>query len=259
MTGKNIQIDLNADIGESYGVYKLGDDEKIVKIISSANIAIGFHAGDPNHMKRTVDLCEINDVSIGAHPAYPDKLGYGRRDMNLETEEISNMLIYQIGALIGFTKGKKIQHVKPHGALYNAAAMNERIANAVVDTIMKFDPDLIHVVLAGSIWEDIARSKNARVARECFADRAVNIDGSLVSRSIPGAVIDNLDEIIKRSKKMVIEGKVIANDGTEIDFVADSICVHGDNPKAILIANSLEASFLDEGIRILPLSKMENI
>ncbi len=259
MAGKNIQIDLNADIGESYGIYNLGDDEKIVEIITSANIATGFHAGDPNHMKRTVDLCEINDVGIGAHPAYPDKLGFGRRDMNLETEEISNILTYQIGSLIGFTKRKKIQHVKPHGALYNSAAKDERIANAVVDTIMKFDPELIHVVLAGSIWEDIARSKKARVARECFADRAVDKDGSLVSRSMPNAVIDDLDEIIKRSKKMVIESKVVANDGTEINFVADSICVHGDNPKAILIASSLKRSFLDEGIRILPLSKMENI
>lgn len=259
MAGKNIQIDLNADIGESYGIYNLGDDEKIVEIITSANIATGFHAGDPNHMKRTVDLCEINDVGIGAHPAYPDKLGFGRRDMNLQTEEISNILTYQIGSLIGFTKRKKIQHVKPHGALYNSAAKDERIANVVVDTIMKFDPELIHVVLAGSIWEDIARSKKARVARECFADRAVNKDGSLVSRSMPNAVIDDLDEIIKRSKKMVIESKVVANDGTEINFVADSICVHGDNPKAILIASSLERSFLDEGIRILPLSKMENI
>tara|TARA_Y100001936_G_scaffold249530_1_gene300054 strand:+ start:10864 stop:11643 length:780 start_codon:yes stop_codon:yes gene_type:complete len=259
MAGKNIQIDLNADIGESYGIYNLGDDEKIVEIITSANIATGFHAGDPNHMKRTVDLCEINDVGIGAHPAYPDKLGFGRRDMNLETEEISNILTYQIGSLIGFTKRKKIQHVKPHGALYNSAAKDERIANAVVDTIMKFDPELIHVVLAGSIWEDIARSKKARVARECFADRAVDKDGSLVSRSMPNAVIDDLDEIIKRSKKMVIESKVVANDGTEINFVADSICVHGDNPKAILIASSLERSFLDEGIRISPLSKMENI
>ena len=259
MAGKNIQIDLNADIGESYGIYNLGDDEKIVEIITSANIATGFHAGDPNHMKRTVDLCEINDVGIGAHPAYPDKLGFGRRDMNLETEEISNILTYQIGSLIGFTKRKKIQHVKPHGALYNSAAKDERIANAVVDTIMKFDPELIHVVLAGSIWEDIARSKKARVARECFADRAVDKDGSLVSRSMPNAVIDDLDEIIKRSKKMVIESKVVANDGTEINFVADSICVHGDNPKAILIASSLERSFLDEGIRMLPLSKMENI
>ncbi len=210
-------------------------------------------------MKRTVDLCEINDVGIGAHPAYPDKLGFGRREMNLQTEEISNILTYQIGSLIGFTKRKKIQHVKPHGALYNSAAKDERIANVVVDTIMKFDPELIHVVLAGSIWEDIARSKKARVARECFADRAVNKDGSLVSRSMPNAVIDDLDEIIKRSKKMVIESKVVANDGTEINFVADSICVHGDNPKAILIASSLERSFLDEGIRILPLSKMENI
>lgn len=259
MAGKNIQIDLNADIGESYGIYNLGDDEKIVEIITSANIATGFHAGDPNHMKRTVDLCEINDVGIGAHPAYPDKLGFGRREMNLQTEEISNILTYQIGSLIGFTKRKKIQHVKPHGALYNSAAKDERIANVVVDTIMKFDPELIHVVLAGSIWEDIARSKKARVARECFADRAVNKDGSLVSRSMPNAVIDDLDEIIKRSKKMVIESKVVANDGTEINFVADSICVHGDNPKAILIASSLERSFLDEGIRILPLSKMENI
>jgi len=259
MTDKNIQIDLNADIGESYGIYNLGDDEKIVEIISSANIATGFHAGDPNHMKRTVDLCEKNDVAIGAHPAYPDKLGFGRRDMFLETQEISNLLTYQIGALIGFTKEKKIQHVKPHGALYNAAAKDERIANAVVDTIMKFDPDLIHIVLAGSLWEKIAKSKNARVARECFADRAVSSDGSLVSRSTPGAVINDLDEIIKRSKKMVIEGKVEANDGTEIIFEADSICVHGDNPKAILIANSLEASFLGEGINILPLSKMGNI
>tara|TARA_Y100000996_G_scaffold410304_1_gene392430 strand:+ start:722 stop:1501 length:780 start_codon:yes stop_codon:yes gene_type:complete len=259
MSEKNILIDLNADIGESYGVYNLGEDEKIVEIITSANIATGFHAGDPNHMKRTVDLCEKNNVGIGAHPAYPDKLGFGRRDMYLDSEEISNIVTYQIGALLGFTRRKKIQHVKPHGALYNAAVKDERVASAVVNAIKNFDSDLIHVVLAGSIWEDVAKSKKVRVARECFADRAVNSDGSLVSRSLPGAVIDDINEIIKRSKKLIIDGKVTANDGTEIDFVADSICVHGDNPKAVKIANSLRKSFLDAGIKILPLSKMENI
>ena len=253
VTGK---IDFNADIGESFAGYELGLDSEIVKYITSANIATGFHAGDPDWMARTVALAVENDVGIGAHPAYPDLAGFGRRNMDLTPAEVHNAVTYQIGALAAFAPDRKLQHVKPHGALYNTAVSNAAVAEAIVLAVQAFDPDLIHVVLAGSQWESIAKKHGVRVARECYADRAVTPEGSLVPRSQPGAVVHDPETVVERSLKLATDGKVIAIDGTEIDFSADSICLHGDTAGAVELAGAVRGSLEAGGVAITPMDKL---
>jgi UPF0271 protein len=243
-------IDFNADIGESFGGYKLGFDEEIVRFITSANIATGFHAGDPDWMAKTVALAEANNVGVGAHPAYPDLGGFGRRDMALTPAEVHNIVKYQVGALSAFTSDHRLQHVKPHGALYTRAARDAGIARAIVDAVMSIDKDLIHVVLAGSVWEDVAREAGARVARECYADRAVTPDGKLMPRSQPGAVVHDEAEVVARSRRLATEGRVVAVDGTEIDFSADSICLHGDTAGAVGLAAAVRSELEEAGVKI---------
>jgi UPF0271 protein len=250
------KIDFNADIGESFAGYELGLDSEIVKYITSANIATGFHAGDPDWMARTVSLAIENGVGIGAHPAYPDLAGFGRRNMDLTPAEVHNAVTYQVGALAAFAPGRKLQHVKPHGALYNTAVRDAAVAEAIVLAVQAFDPDLIHVVLAGSHWESIARKHGVRVARECYADRAVTPEGSLVPRSQPGAVVHDPETVIERSLKLATEGKVSAIDGTEIDFSADSICLHGDTAGAVELAEAVRVSLEAGGVAITPMDKL---
>ena len=250
------KIDFNADIGESFAGYVLGLDSEIVKYVTSANIATGFHAGDPDWMAKTVNLAIENGVGIGAHPAYPDLAGFGRRNMDLTPSEVQNAVTYQIGALAAFTPDRKLQHVKPHGALYNTAVRDEAVAGAIVAAIKAFDPELIHVVLAGSKWESIARAQGVRVARECYADRAVTADGTLVPRSQPGAVIHDPKQVVERSLKLATEGKVTAIDGTEIDFSADSICLHGDTAGAVELAAAVRGALETEGVEITSMSKL---
>ena len=247
-------IDFNADIGESFAGYKLGFDEELVKYITSANIATGFHAGDPDWMARTVQLAEENGVGVGAHPAYPDLGGFGRRDMALTPGEVHNIVVYQVGAISGFTSGHRLQHVKPHGALYNRAVKDAAIAQAIVEAVKSFDTDLVHVVLAGSLWEEVARGAGVRVARECYADRAVTPDGTLVPRSQPGAVVHDAERVIARSLKLATEGRVVAVDGTEIEFSADSICLHGDTEGAVELAAALRREFARAGVEIKRMS-----
>ena len=253
---ETVAIDLNADIGESYASYKMGMDEEIVKHITSANIACGFHAGDPDWMAKTVALAEECGVSIGAHPAYPDLSGFGRRDMALTPDEVAHTITYQVGALTAFTSGKKLAHVKPHGALYNRAVDDKDIAAAIVRAIRKIDEDLIHVVLANSVWEGVARNENVRVARECYADRAVTPEGTLVPRSQAGSVIHDIDEVTSRSLRLAAEGKVTASDGNDIDFAADTICLHGDTPGAVEMAASVRSTFESSGIEVKPLDSI---
>jgi len=250
------RIDFNADIGESFAGYELGFDSEIVKYITSANIATGFHAGDPDWMARTVKLAVDNGVGIGAHPAYPDLAGFGRRNMDLTPSEVHNAVTYQMGALAAFSPYRKLQHVKPHGALYNTAVRDGAVAEAIVMAVKAFDLDLIHVVLAGSKWESIARSHGVRVIRECYADRAVTVEGTLVPRSQPGAVIHNPDEVVARSLKLATEGKVTAVDGTEIDFSADSICLHGDTAGAVELAAAIRGSLESAGVEITSMSRL---
>ena len=247
------QIDFNADIGESFAGYTMGYDDEVIRYITSANIATGFHAGDPDWMAKTVKLAESNGVMLGAHPAYPDLAGFGRRDMALTADEIRNAVTYQVGALSAFSTSGRLQHVKPHGALYNKAAVDADVAAAIVSAVMKFDREIIHVVLAGSVWEEVARNEGARVARECFADRAVEPDGTLVSRSKPGSVLHDVDEVAARSLKMAVERRVTAVDGSEIEFDADTICLHGDTPGAVEMARAVRERFAAASVDVRPM------
>ncbi len=243
-------VDLNSDLGEGFGIYKLGLDDEILQHVTSANIACGFHAGDPLIMEKTVLEAKKNGVELGAHPGYPDLIGFGRRSMNVSPEEARAYMIYQLGALEGFAKaaGKKLQHMKLHGGFYHAASANRDLALAVIEGILDFDKDLIVMALSGSLLAELAKEKGLRVAQEVFADRAYNADKTLVDRSLPGAIIYDKEESVKRIKKMLLEGKVTSIDGQEIDIVADSICVHGDNPEAINFVKYIRESLEKEGI-----------
>lgn len=251
-------VDINADIGESFGTYKLGFDEEIIKNISSANIATGFHAGDPNWMKKTIDLSLENQVAIGAHPSYPDLNGFGRRDMNLSPLEIENIVKYQVGSIIGFVGIDKLQHVKPHGALYNNAVKNKSIALAIIKSINSISSELIHVVLAGSLWEELADEANVKYVRETFADREFMSDGTLAPRSLKGSVIENIDLIIDRTLKMINNGKVKSLYGDEIEIKFDSICVHGDTKGSVEISKKIHDTLKTNDIEIKSMSKILN-
>ena len=246
-------IDLNCDMGESFGMYKMGLDEEIIKYVSSANIACGFHAGDPSWMRTTVRIAEENEVAIGAHPSFPDLNGFGRRDVAVTPEEARNDLVYQIGALQAFTSAKKLQHVKPHGAMYNRAVDDESLARSICEAVLEVDPEMVLVALAGSRWVTVAQDMGLRVAREIFADRSLNADGTLVSRSEPGSVLDDVDEVVERSLRMVAEGTATSVDGNEIEVKADSLCVHGDTPGAVDMARALRQEFDTAGIEVVPL------
>ena len=246
-------IDFNCDLGESFGSWKLGLDEEVVKYVTSVNVATGFHAGDPDVMAATVKIAEELGVAIGAQPGYPDLVGFGRRDLDMTPSEIANAVTYQMGALAAFTSDKKLQHLKPHGAMYNKAVRDPAQAAAIVRAGLEFDPAMIQLVLAGSQWEKVARDAGARVARECFADRAVTAEGTLVPRSQPNSVLHDTNEVIERSLRLAVEGRVTAVDGTDIDFEADSICLHGDNPGAVELAAALRQAFEKEGLRVLPM------
>lgn len=251
-----IKIDFNADMGEGFGMYKLGFDDDLAKYITSANLACGFHAGDPLTIERTVRLCEAHGVGIGAQPSYPDLMGFGRRFMAVSPEEAKADVTYQIGALQAFTKKKKLQHVKPHGAMYNAAVKDLVLARAICQAVKDTDPDMIIVALAGSQWVGLAHEMGLRVAREAFADRAFNDDGTLVPRTKPGAVIHDVDEVVKRSVRMVTQGKATSINGKEIDMRADSLCLHGDTPGAVEMARKVKDTLLKSGVQIVPMAQL---
>jgi UPF0271 protein len=251
------KIDLNSDLGESFGNYRLGLDEKIIPLISSANIACGFHAGDPIVMKRTIVLAKEHGVAPGAHPGFPDLMGFGRRKMDVSLDEIKDYVTYQVGALQAFAaaQGMALQHVKPHGALYNMAAEDLTIWDAVAEVIAAVDPQLVLFVMAGP-WrqelEAIGVRHGIRVAFEFFGDRAYNPDGTLVSRKLPGAVIHDHERVAEKVLKMVKEGRVVCIDGTEIELAAETICVHGDNPAALELVRNVRQSLEEAGVEIAP-------
>lgn len=246
-------------MGESFGAYGLGRDEELMKSVTSANIACGWHAGDPAVMNRTVQMAAAHNVGIGAHPGYPDLLGFGRRHMDCAAEEIRNYVIYQVGALKGFCLANraKMQHVKPHGALYNASVGDEAIATAIAEGIASVDSELFWVGLAGpksAALAQIGKSVGIRVVFEAFADRAYTPQGTLVPRREPGAVIKDSQQVAARSLKMAREGKVTAVDGSEIDLVAQTICVHGDTPGAVEIVQAIRGLLESEGVEIKPMA-----
>ena len=251
-----VKIDLNCDMGESFGMYKMGLDEEVIKHISSANVACGFHAGDPMWMRHTVRLAEEHGVAVGAHPSFPDLNGFGRRNMSVEPEEAKNDVIYQVGALSAFTAGGKLQHVKPHGAMYNQAVSDEALARAICEAVLEVDEDMVLLVLAGSPWERTAADMGLRVAREIFADRAMNSDGSLVSRSREGSVIHDVEEVVERSLRMVTESRAVAITGEEMEVEAESLCLHGDTPGAVEMAKTLERQLRASGVDIVPVAQI---
>ena len=250
------QIDFNCDMGEGFGTYALGLDGDIIRYVTSANIACGFHAGDPAWMRATVRLAETHGVGIGAHPGFPDLRGFGRRNLAATPAEIRDDLIYQIGALTAFTREKRLQHVKPHGALYNMAVEGDDISAAIADAVVAVDERLILVVLAGSRGETAARRAGVRVAREVFADRAFRADGSLVPRSEAGAVIHDPAAVIERSLRMVTEGTATAMTGETIERRADTICLHGDTPGAVGLAAALRGAFERAGVQVVPMARL---
>lgn len=253
-----IQIDMNSDVGESFGVYKLGLDEEVIPQITSANIACGFHAGDPGVMRKTVALAKQFGVEVGSHPGFPDLMGFGRRNVDATLEEIQDYVVYQTGALQAFaqSQGLKLQHVKAHGSLYNMAVANPKIWEAIAEAVAKVDRELILVVLASPKREsllEMGKRQGTRIAFEAFPDRAYNKDGSLVSRREKGAVIHDHEMVAKRALKMAVEGKVIAMDGTEIELRADTLCVHGDNPAAVQMVKKIRQELKNAGVTVIPM------
>ena len=249
------RIDLNSDIGESFGSWKMGDDAGIVKSVTSANVACGFHAGDPLVMLKTLKLCAENKTHVGAHVGYPDLVGFGRRAMQCSVDEIYADCLYQIAAIDGACRSKNLtlQHVKPHGALYNQAAKDMEIAKAICHAILDCNPRLILLGLANSCFEEAAIKIGVRFAAEAFADRGYRPDGSLVPRDQPGAIIHDANQAAERVVRMVTEGKVECNDGTVIDFSPRSICFHGDTPEAVEMARKSKESLVKAGVVLTPL------
>lgn len=252
-------VDLNCDMGESFGRYKLEVGEEILKNVSSANVACGFHAGDPMVMAQTVNRCKSYRVQVGAHPGLPDLLGFGRRRMDISPKEAKNYVLYQVGALLAFCKSLsiKLQHVKPHGALYNMAANEEKLARAIAEGLARLSPRPNLLVLSGSKFVDVGREAGLKVINEAFADRAYNSDGTLVSRKIEGAVLHDPEKIATRAVGMVRESKVEAINGDEINLEVNSLCVHGDTPQAVEIVEAIARKFGKEGIKVVSQDRLE--
>ena len=252
------QVDLNCDLGESFGRYTLGLDEQVIPLITSANVACGYHASDPLVMGQTVELAKKAGIHVGAHPGYPDLQGFGRRNMDVSPSETKAYTMYQLGALDAFckSKGVKMQHVKPHGAMYNMAGKDYALAKGIAEAIYEYDKDLIVMALASGQLVQAAKDLGLRVAKEYFTDRAYEPDGSLVNRRKEGAMITDEEEAIERAIRMVKEHKVRAIDGTDIELSAESICVHGDGAKALEFVKKIRSAFEAEGIRICPLAEI---
>lgn len=251
------RVDLNCDLGESFGAYKIGADEDILPFVTSANIACGFHAGDPAVMRKTVDLALKNNVAIGAHPGLPDLVGFGRRDMAISPQEAYDLVIYQIGALAGFVKaqGGTMQHVKPHGALYNMAAKNKGLAEAIAEAVYKIDYKLILFGLSGSELVKAGEKIGLKTAHEVFADRTYQQDGALTPRSQPDALIAGHEKAVAQVVRMVREGKVTSQQGTDIAIQADTVCIHGDGPEALAFARHIREVLEGSGICVQSIGK----
>lgn len=243
-------VDLNSDLGESFGAYNIGNDKEVLKYISSANIACGYHAGDHNVMFETVQLAKKYGVQIGAHPGFPDLAGFGRREMILSPREVYNLVIYQIGSLAAVCKvnGTALSHVKPHGALYNMAAKIPEMAKAIAEAVYDLDPGLVLFGLAGSELVMAGEEKGLVIAHEVFADRTYQPDGALTSRMHENALIHDTQVAINRVIRMIKEGKVAAVDGTDVLIKADTICIHGDSPKALEFVIELKQALIEENI-----------
>ena len=254
-----LSVNLNADMGEGFGAYDIGNDDGILKIIKSANIACGFHAGDPLVMRRVVERAKAEGVSIGAHPGFNDLWGFGRRRIDMKPHDLECMIAYQIGALQAMASfaGEKVTHVKPHGALNNMAAENEEYAMAIGRAIKSVDRDLIYVALSGSEMEKAAVKLDLPLAREGFCDRQYEDDGNLTSRKVPGSVIKDPEVATRQVVEMVVEGVIVSRNGKRIKRRVDSLCVHGDEPTALALSASVRAGLEAAGVKIVPLTEMK--
>lgn len=249
-------VDLNCDMGESFGVYKLGRDEELVPYVSSANIACGFHAGDPSVMRRSVALCLRHGVAIGAHPGLPDRLGFGRRELRIEPQEAYELVLYQVGALLAFVRaaGGTLRHVKPHGALYNMAAVDSGLADAIAQAVASLeDGRLVLYGLSGSELIASGKRLGLRTASEVFADRTYRLDGTLTPRSEPNAVIQDDAQAVRQTLRMINDGYAEASEGSPVPLIADTVCLHGDGNHAVLFAKRLRQELGDNGITVASL------
>lgn len=245
-------VDLNCDMGESFGSYKIGRDEEILKYVTSANIACGYHAGDPSIMKKTVQLAIKHGVGIGAHPGLPDLWGFGRRPMDISPEEAYDMVVYQIGALKGFAdaEGVALQHVKPHGALFNMAAKQQSLAEAIAKAVHDVDPELVLFGLAGSELVKAGQKHGLRTASEVFSDRTYQEDGTLTSRRQPDALITDRERAVNQVIRMIKENKVLTLQDKDIDIDVHTICIHGDGEHAVEFASYISKSLKDSNIQL---------
>lgn len=250
------RIDINSDLGEAFGAYQLGQDRQLLDFVTSANVACGFHAGDPRVMEDTVNWAKEKGVRVGAHPGFPDLVGFGRREMRLSERELRTDLIYQLAALDGFCRiaGARLQHVKLHGALYNQTAVDAEMARVVVQAVRDYDRELIVIASPNSALHREAERIGLQVAKEVFADRAYHPDGKLVSRREPGAVLHDPEEVARRALQMVLEGWVRASDGSRLSLAADTICVHGDTPGAVDLVRRIRTILEENGVQVRPLA-----
>ena len=252
-----MRIDLNADLGESFGAWTMGQDAQLMPLVTSANVACGSHAGDPAVMRKTVRLARAHGVAVGAHPGFADLVGFGRREMQLTPQEVEDLVLFQIGALaaIAQSEGVRLQHVKAHGALYNMACRDEAMAEAIARAVVAFDPTLVLFGLPGSALLQAGLDAGLPVAAEAFADRAYCADGSLAPRSEPGSVIHEVDTVVARAVTMVRDQAVATTDGTTIQFEADTLCLHGDTPGAALLAAAVRRGLEDAGVLVAALTR----
>jgi 5-oxoprolinase (ATP-hydrolysing) subunit A len=258
LTAREKMIDLNADIGESFGVYTIGNDEVLLRSITSGSIACGFHAGDPSVMRHTVRSAVRAGVAVGAHPAFPDLVGFGRRELAATPEEIFDLVVYQIGALgaIAKTEGTRLQHVKPHGALYNMSAKRKDVAEAVARAVASVDGDLILVGLPGSELLAAGARLSLRTAAEAFVDRSYESDGTLTPRHMRGSVLSGPGVAAERALQIVRDRRVRARDGSDVLLQAQTLCVHGDTPDAASLAAAVRLALEQAGITVAPLSAL---
>jgi len=250
-----MKIDLNCDLGESFGAYTIGMDARLLPYITSANVACGYHAGDPSVMRATCVAAVSAGVAVGAHPGFPDLVGFGRRNLAVSPTEARDYITYQLGALDAFCRaaGTRLRHVKPHGALYNMAATDASLARAICEAVRDFDPALIVLGLSGSAMLSMAQEMGLPFAREVFADRAYNDDGTLVNRRLPGAMIEDEELALARVLRMVREGEVETITGKVIQIRADSVCVHGDNEHALAFVKRIREALEAAGVEVAPL------
>lgn len=248
----NLVIDLNCDMGESYGAWHMGNDDAVLQFVSSANVACGFHGGDPSTMRKTVAAALKHNVSIGAHPSLPDLVGFGRRPMQVTPQEAYDMVVYQVGALaaVAATQGTRLHHVKAHGALYNMAVKDRPLAQAIARAVHDVDASLVLYGLPGSYLIEAADELGLLAANEVFADRTYQDDGSLTPRTQPGAMIEDVDTAVAQVLRMVQDRVVRSVNGRDVPVQADTLCIHGDQPNALVFAKGLREALLKAGIEI---------